>query len=358
MIVLFNNVKSPRMILPKERLHYYIEYAQHLGQQVASCTIEDVDFDAQVIQAEVYDGEWRRQSIPFPSLLLNENCVVPSQSAHPEEDLRLQQVIPHFFHLIDDKYVLQQKLEDAGSWGTLFIPTERLTGFDRFLTQLKKHNVIVLKPTNASKGTGIYKITKAAGVGYSVTIQDQRHIYTYQQLRKLILSLIEQGNYIIQPFVTSRTASGETFHLRTHLVRDASGQWTMLASIADVAKKGRFITNLSGYKTERADAFLQSSHHEGAFMHRALVEQSLLLAKAIDALYPFTLPELALDFALDETCALRFFEANTGPEIIAYKEEREQRRAEALIPFADAVSQAIAGVPIEQRFGRYFKVGQ
>ncbi|WP_158024766.1 hypothetical protein [Exiguobacterium indicum] len=57
MIVLFNNVKSPRMILPKERLHHYIEYAQHLGQQVASCTIEDVDFDAQVIQAEVYDGK-------------------------------------------------------------------------------------------------------------------------------------------------------------------------------------------------------------------------------------------------------------------------------------------------------------
>ncbi|WP_174316653.1 YheC/YheD family protein [Exiguobacterium sp. JMULE1] len=358
MIVLYNNMKSPRTILPKERVHHYIEQAHHLGRQLASCMIEDVDFEAEVIHAEVYDGEWRRQTIPFPSLLLNENCVVPSKSMHPEEDLRLQQVIPHFFHLIDDKYLLQQRLEKSGSWDTLFIPTKRLTGFDQFLKQLKQHSVIVLKPSNASKGTGIYKIMKAAGLGYSVTIQDERHTYTYQQLHTWIHSLVEQGNYIMQPFVISRTASGETFHLRTHLIRNAFGQWTVLTSIADIAKKGRFITNWSGYKTERADVFLQSLYPEGAFMHRALLEQSLLLAKAIDALYPFTLPELALDFALDETCTLRFFEANTGPEIIAYKEEREQRRAEALIPFADAVSQAIKGIPIEQRFGRYFKVGQ
>lgn len=356
MIVLYNNVTSPRTILPKERLHHYLEQAYQLGLQMACCTIEDFDFDNAVIEAEVYDSVWRRQKIPFPPLLLNENCVIPSQSAHPEADLRLQQEIPHFFHLIDDKYLLQQKLENVGFQDTLFIPTEPLATFDTFLTQLKQHTIVVLKPTNASKGVGIYKVTKAAGMGYAVTIEDQRHSYTYQQLQTWIKSLVEQGNYIIQPFIVSRTANGETFHLRTHLVRDASGQWTVLTSIADVAKKGRFITNLSGYKTERADVFLQALYPDGDFIHRELLEHSILLAKAIDALYPFTLPELALDFALDEAHILRLFEANTGPEIIAFKKERERLRAEALIPFAHAVSKAIEDVPIEQRFGRYFKI--
>lgn len=358
MIILYNNRLSPRDVLTHDRIQKYLEQARQLDETVACCTTRDIDFDTSTIRAEVYDNGWTRQTIPFPDLLFNEQCVTSEKAADPDNDLRLQKEVPCFFHLIDDKRRLQQKLEQAGSWGPLLIPTTSLVTFDGLLTYLKQQKILVLKPTNASKGNGIYKISKAPGLGYHVTVEDERQTYSHQELSAFIRPLIEQGNYIVQPFITSRTAEGETFHLRTHLIRDASGQWIVLIAIADIAKKGRFITNQSGYKTLRAETFLRDLHPEGDVLYEYLIKQSLLLAGAIDALYPFTLPELALDFALDETYTLRFFEANTGPEIIAFKEEREERRARELITFAHQVAAAIGPIPKEQRYGRHFKVGQ
>lgn len=358
MIVFYNNRFSPRQVISDERMSHYLAQANQLGETIACFTIEDVDFDSATIQAEVYEGEWVAKTIPFPNLLLNEKCVIPQSATDLDKDLRLQKEIPCFFHLIDNKWVLQQKLEETGSWKSLLIPTTTLVHLDEFLEHLKREKILVLKPTNEAKGRGIYKVTKAAGLGYDVTIQDERQTYSYQQLKSFINQLIQQGNYIVQPFIQSQTPDGETFHLRTHLIRDTSGQWIVLSTIVDVAKKGCFITNYSGYKNERAEQFLHELSPEGDLLFTHLIEQSLLLARDIDALYPFTLPELALDFALDETYTLRFFEANTGPEVVAFKEEREARRAQELIPFAHNVATAIAPIPKEQRYGRYFKVGQ
>lgn len=358
MIAIYNNRYSPREVLPQERMQLYLDQARRLGQTIACFTIEDVDFETATIEAEVYEEDWISKTIPFPDLLFNERCVVPKRATDFEKDLRLQKEIPCFFHLIDNKWVLQQKLENTNAWNKLLIPTTRLDQYDQFLEHLKQQKTVVLKPTDASKGQGIYKVTKAAGSGYYVTIRDERHTYSYMRLKSFIQPLIDQGNYIVQPFIKSQTPDGETFHLRAHLIRDASGEWIVLAAIADVAKKGRFITNQSAYKNERAEHFLQQLDPAGDVLYQEWLEQSILLARDIDSLYPFTLPELALDFALDDTRTLRFFEANTGPEVFAFKEEREERRAQELITFAHHVATAIAPIPKEQRYGRYFKVGQ
>lgn len=358
MIALYNNRYSPREVLSQERIQLYIDEARRLGETVACFTIEDVDFAASTIQADVYEEGWQSKTIPFPDLLFNERCVIPQLATDSDKDLRLQKEIPCFFHLIDNKWGLQKKLEQRETWKSLLIPTTTLHHFDQFLEQLKQQTTLVLKPTDASKGQGIYKVMKAVGPGYHLTIRDERHNYSYQRLKSFVNQLIDQGNYIIQPFIQSQTADGETFHLRTHLIRNGSGQWMILAAIVDIAKKGRFITNQSGYKTERAEQFLQQLDPAGNILYDQLIEQSVSLARDIDALYPFTLPELALDFALDDNHVFRFFEANTGPEVFAFKEEREGRRAHELITFAHHVATAIAPIPKEQRYGRYFKVGQ
>lgn len=103
---------------------------------------------------------------------------------------------------------------------------------------------------------------------------------------------------------------------------------------------------------------MQQLDPAGNVLYRQLIKQSVSLARDIDALYPFTLPELALDFALDDNHSLRFFETNTSPKVLAFKEEREGRRTHELMTFAHHVATAIAPIPKEQRYGRYFKVGQ
>lgn len=358
MIALYNNIKSPREVLTSDRVGYYIQQAQQLGETIVSFTTKDVDFQTSTIQAEVYDGKWVNQVITFPDLLFNEQCVVSDYSVLPDHDIRLQREIPCFFHLIDDKWAVQQKLEAQNVWGPLLIPTVSLESFDQLMQMLEQQGELVLKPTNASQGRGIFKVKKAVGIGYEFMIKDMRHTYSYQKLKSFISKLCSQQDYIIQPFIQSRTPEGEAFHLRVHLIRNEVGEWIVLSSFADVAKKGRFITNHSAYANIRSEEFLHTFFENSVLLNQQLIQQALALASTIDAFYPFTVPELALDFALENGRTLRFFEANTGPEIFAFKEERETLRAQQLITFAHNIDAAMSSIPTEQRYGRYFKVGK
>jgi len=73
-------------------------------------------------------------------------------------------------------------------------------------------------------------------------------------------------------------------------------------------------------------------------------------------LYPFSIDELALDFAVDQEERIRLFEANTGPEIISFSKEREKERARHRIGYARTVVHSLEKIPIEDRMAKHFKV--
>ncbi len=50
-----------------------------------------------------------------------------------------------------------------------------------------------------------------------------------------------------------------------------------------------------------------------------------------------------------------FYEANTGPEIIDFAEEREKEWAKHKIGYAKALATILMDVPLEEQRGRHFK---
>lgn len=361
LIGVYNDRRNPLQFMAKERIDSLIKEAEKHQMTLAFFELDAVDFKTEMISASISEsGTWVKKTIPFPLLVMNQSSTTPDNVKDLKKEQQLRQSVPFLSHLIDNKQTIYEQLKKHEAIEPFLIPSIPLRKQTDFFAFQKQHGSILLKPANSSKGKGIIVINKKAGGQYIVSEQNKQKSLSFTDVQATLNRLIRQGNYLIQPFIRSQTKDGRTFHLRVHVIRNANAEWTCLTVIADIAQKGRTTSNHDDSATVPGQEFLMKQYGEdkGTNLYKQIIHLTLDLAQKIDSLYPFSLSELAMDYGVDPDEAIRFYEANTGPEIIALREEREPERAMHLMAYVKTLGSVLESVPIEQRRGRHFKVGK
>ncbi|TFE04051.1 YheC/YheD family protein [Jeotgalibacillus salarius] len=357
MVGVYNDRKHPLDILTKDRVKSYVQQAAEQGVALFFFGIDDVNVERSEVSGTFYEhGKWIEKVTSFPALVLNDSSTSPDKVKNRDKELVLRTEVPFISHLIEDKLSIYQKMKESGEFNEFLIPSTPLKNLNDVLQS--KQTTMVLKPTNSGKGQGIHVLKKISANQFLIVSSNQKKQISTLLTKKLIIDLIKQGNYMVQPFIVSRTNEGNTFHMRVHVIRDKAAKWVCLTVIADVAEPGRYTSNYAGNTTIRGIDFLAQQHgQEGIKLYSELKNISFRIASHLDSFYPFTVDELALDFAIDQDRRIYLFEANTGPEIISFAKERENERAFHRVGYAKTVAAALEKIPFEQRRGKHFKLG-
>ncbi|MFB1082171.1 YheC/YheD family protein [Jeotgalibacillus sp. JSM ZJ347] len=352
----YNDRKHPLSILSKERIKSYLKQTEEQNAELFFFEIDNVHFETFEIMGTFFEEKQLVHRLTsFPDLILNESSTSYDKVKDREKELKLKSEIPFISHLIGDKLLIDHILRTSNQFEEYLIPSAPLTSFKDVFEM--PHPLVLLKPTNSGKGQGIHILKKVSETRFLHITGDQKKQIPVLQFKKLISELKRQGNYMVQPYITSRTKEGNTFHMRVHLIRNLEAKWVCLIVLADVAEPGRYTSNYKGNTTIRGIDFLVQQYGiNGDNVYNRLEKLSLQIADEIDHYYPFTIDELAMDFAITPEKEIKFFEANTGPEIIAFAEERENERAFHRIGYAKTIVKALEKTPLEDRKGKHFKI--
>lgn len=156
--------------------------------------------------------------------------------------------------------------------------TQTLKNVNSFIAMTNHFNTVYLKPTNLSRGRGIYQAKKMK-LGYLIkdTRNRERIFFTKQELEQFINNLTKQRNYIIQqgvPFLYGN----KLVDFRVYMQKDETKEWNCSGIYGRVSKSNRVITNL-----KHSQQLLTIDHALDKFFHlkkaeRLKIEQEMIQA--------------------------------------------------------------------------------
>lgn len=357
MLIGMYHFQDPFSILPKLRVEHLLDEAAKVNVELLFFNATDVNPASRTIEGYIFrNNTWMKEFHPIPFIAINPAVQSLTNLVDQELEFKIRCEIPFVLNLIENKLAVQQKLSHTNLREYLIdaIPLVNLT---TFLSELTRHKKVILKPFTEHKGNGIIVISKNSKK--QIVFQELASIKTlsFNQACKEINLLVKKHNYFIQPFIYSRTKKGETFHIRIHLMRNSQVEWINISTLVDIADKGIPISNYQGVTSVKGPEFFQENFgkEKGEALCRKVEKLAVEFADQIDSFYNFTVDELGLDFGMDANENIWFYEANTGPEIIAFAEEREREWAMHKIGYAIALTTSIMEIPLAQRRGRHFK---
>lgn len=315
----------PFQAVPKERIDAYVNEAKKQNIDLVFFGIADVNFSTETIVGEVYEeGEWVKRECSFPVLLINEKPTTEKYMIDKVKELKLRSIIPCTTRLIEDKFAIYERMLLEGTFAKYVIPSAKVGNIVTVMTFLHIYKSIILKPIDGRRGEGIFKLSKGDQNDYLLQEHKRKNTMDSHGLTNFVKHLVEQGNYLVQPYMQCRTKEGKPFDFRIHVVRDNRTEWIVLKTFARQGDIDTYLTNVSqGGRSEPALNLLMNEFGEqGQYFYHLLKDTALQLAEHINSFYPFTLNELGLDLGLDIDNNIWMYEVNTIPSLKGAEEER------------------------------------
>jgi len=277
-----------------------------------------VNFTNRTIKGQVYeDGKWIERIMPFPDVIYNAGS--PEKLAKSKQIIqKLKENIPFTTQSIGNKWNVQERLKEAKTFANYLIPSEIIKSAESFFKFTAAFEKVVFKPIDGRKGKGILFITKKTN-GFHVQTDSNSKFYTTQQLNNLIKEKVKTNTYILQPYISSVTKSGQVFDFRLHVQKNGEGKWVITTIYPRIAPMGSIIANINnGGYTNYLDPFLEQEFNEEAYnIRRTLEHFSLSLAQHLDelqmALYDEVIDEIGIDVGLDKNQKIWIYEVNWRP---------------------------------------------
>lgn len=277
-----------------------------------------VDFKSRSIRGKVLEnGTWHEKNMRFPDVIYNAGS--PEKLAVSKDIInKLKAEIPFTTHSIGNKWSITRRLQEAKEFDNYLIPSEivkNVPAFHKFLSTFER---VVFKPIDGRKGKGIYFITKGNS-GYEVNQNSTIVKYTKLQLNALIKEKIESGTFIVQPYIQSRTKSGQIYDFRIHVQKNGEGNWVITTIYPRIAPNGSIIPNINnGGYTNYLEPFLEQEFKEQAFDIKRMLEHfGLSLAQHLDEIqmkkFGEMIDEIGIDVGLDEKSKIWIYEVNWRP---------------------------------------------
>ncbi|MEI4769154.1 YheC/YheD family protein [Psychrobacillus sp. FJAT-51614] len=300
-----------------KKAYAYAVVAKAEGVDFFYFTAGNVDIKNEKILGKYYEnGKWNEKEYPFPDAIYNASFPLTYKGELAFDYLFKR--IPFTSHSIGNKSEVQYRIKKGKEFYHYLIPTMELTNEKDLLDMIEMHNQIIIKPVSGSRGSGILFVEKADGETFKMNDSGKISFFSKQDLIDLVLLKVQEQDYIIQKFISSRIKSGQVFDFRLHVQKNGEGEWVTTSIYPRVGPVGSITSNLgNGGFTAFPDPFLQIEFDNEWFDVKKTLEYfSVSFSKHFDSLYgDFYLDELGIDVGMDENQRIWLFEVNWRPGI-------------------------------------------
>ena len=187
---------------------------------------------------------------------------------------------------------------------------------------------VFIKPRAGHKGNRIF-VLRRAGDGYSLQYFDSKARRAFPCISlEAILSLVEAAAgrewFVVQEGIESLRHEGGVFDVRVVMVHDARGWHALLES--RLGPPGSELSNVyQGGSIRVTRELLESTvgKRESRVVEDRLREVSHRVAQHFESLFPGALPEIGMDFVLDQDFTPHLVEVNAKPGIAGIGSERK-----------------------------------
>ncbi|KEO84555.1 YheC/YheD family protein [Tumebacillus flagellatus] len=306
--------KDPRKI---GKLYAFAATAFAEGETLFYFTSGRVNLETRTIQGLVLEnGDWVEREFPFPHVIYNDSS--PGSETGEEIIDELREIIPFTSHSVGDKMTVYEKLMDGKTFAYYQIPSREVQHPEEVLDFMRDHREVIFKPVWGHKGLGVVRLTSLnGGERYQVTEQEETTVVEEASLRELLAERLQEVLHLVQPFILSRTKSGQAFDFRIHVQKNGEGRWVNTATYPRIAPPGSVVANLSsGGYTAMLESFLEQEFGAQAFdMRRTLEVFGTQLAAHMDEVYREEFDELGIDIGLDQNGKIWLYEINWRPGV-------------------------------------------
>ncbi|WP_419888746.1 YheC/YheD family protein [Neobacillus niacini] len=316
LIGMLHHRKDPNTVI---KSYAYAVVAMAEGADFIYFTPKSVSFENQTIEGYVYkNGSWQKKITPFPDVIYNTGS---PEKLEASKDIinQLRETIPFTTVSLGNKWGINERLKKGKEFSKYLIPAQILQEWKDLLNFQTLYQDVVVKPMDGRKGQGIYFIKKC-DQGFIVNKDSKDKVYTQNELKEFLQSLLQENTYIVQPYVKSKTKTGLIFDFRLHAQKNGEGKWVITTIYPRIASDGTIVTNINngGYTNYLMPFLNQEFNDEEALnIKRTLEYFTLALARHLDELqmleFSEVIDEIGIDVGLDENQKLWIYEVNWRP---------------------------------------------
>lgn len=294
---------------------------------------EGVNKKSKTVNGYIYlNNKWEKVSVPLPSFI----DISPHLFTKKKYKKTLNFLKKNTTLSIDRRHIilkdeLQIKLKKNESLSQFAIPTKHLNNFSDLTDWLKSFETIVAKPVRGLKGKGVYILKQVDANNYILGVNKEEKTLSKNELSEFFSNELENNNYIMQKYISSKTIDGNPFDCRVHLEKNGKGEWETARNYIRIGIGQKVVSNISqGGAISRPESFLPFNFGEEKAKE---IENKLeLLAKIlpyeIEKITESTLMNMGVDVGIDQSGNLYVFEINSYPIVSPLRTEIALLRSE------------------------------
>lgn len=306
-------------------------YITEIARRAESCEMEcyrfipsEIDPHALQVRGKKFDSKgqvWINDEFPVPSIIYD-RCLY-GDDEHSKlclpivSWLKNRNDITFLGYGLPNKFDLYDSLKNT-PLSAYLPPTQLAVDSKIILKELNKLKKIVLKPINGSQGFGIYSLKKNDKTFHVKTEKQKRIISRIfpneAKLLQWLQPLINQHQYLLQPFLELSNNEFQPFDIRVLLQKNNEGVWGELGRGIRVGSPGGILSNLSagGSVITFSDWTSSLPPTKGKFIREEidyiLSQLPLLLEKEFLPLF-----ELGIDIAHAKNGSIWILDINSKP---------------------------------------------
>lgn len=324
-------------VINKAQLNRYIKYAEGMEKTGLLYVFKpsDVHSETRTVTGFHYNGEnkaWQAGEFPYPDVVMDRMYPNDYKTHFELEKLIGPNKIFNKKTLIDKVDFNEVLVKDP--FLKNFIPETKLFSDARDLEYyLSKYNGVFLKPVDAMRGRGIIHVVPAGGNEALCMYMDASAVVSMKIPRAdYIFEILGRVNeykrpYIIQAAVNRMEYMTRPFGFRVMTTKDDSGTWSVPIIIAQAARPGAFLTNVSsGAEYVPVKEILEWMNKQlpdkSIHLINHLTNLSIKASLALDNEFG-PLGKLGIDMVIDMSGKSWLIEANGNPGVIFRRGQKE-----------------------------------
>ncbi|ERJ11122.1 YheC/YheD family endospore coat-associated protein [Haloplasma contractile] len=316
LIGMLHHRKRPQKVT---KSYAYAAVAKAEGSELLYFSPKMVDFKKRVINGFIYkDGGWKQIESRFPDVIYNAGSPIKLNRSK-KIITRLKEHIPFTTHSIGNKMSVYNRIQKEGEFSNYLIPSSYVKSAGDVLGYLEHNQKIVFKPVKGHKGEGITFIEEQGEDYYTKSLGSNKREINYKELIDYIQSKIEEDLYLVQPYINSKTKSGHSYDVRSHIQKDGNNNWVITSIYPRINLSDSIITNInSGGATNYLVPFLKQEFGDEYYDVKQYLERfSLQLASHMEEIqkkyFDEQIDEIGIDIGLDKKKKIWVYEVNWRP---------------------------------------------
>jgi hypothetical protein len=292
-----------------EKPEFYVRAAREAGEEMWFFSLADVDWRAGTARGwNGVDPVWKTR--PIPAVILNRTRTTRASARRGISRLRrLGKLVCNERNVVSKLAIHRILAKDPSLLP--YLPETASLSAESVAALLSRSANVFLKPSRASVGNGIIRISRAG----ANTVAEVNRLGRTERRRidvRRVSSLVKgKGRgYLVQQGISLMKYRGRPVDFRVSIQRGPDGGWQCTGMVGKVARKKAIVTNLHcGGTSIRAEALFREWGWNESEVRAKVADLGVRIASALERGLP-PIADLGLDIALDEQGHPWFIESN------------------------------------------------